>query len=470
MKVLKNTRSLCPECLRIISAQTVVKDQIVYIRKRCQWHGEYLIRHIWDCEMIYREMLELNRRPAQEANGLVINLTNRCDLKCNFCYSRSNEVDILEPEISLVEKIFKRYDGQIIYFSGGEPTLRKDLFEFITLAKKKGFKVGLFTHGKRLAEKEYVKRLKDAGIDFVILQFDSLDDELNEFIRGERLLEFKKKTIANLRYYKIPVYLFVLLIKRSSQTEIRDLIRFMLKNRDLVKIINFNPVWELGRLARHEVLTTSMILKFLKDEIGISEQDFISSTKFSFLLFDVLQKISSRRNNVQACCEIRCYVLFTGGEIIPLAKILDLGKINLVLEKIVKRSNSIIGFWFWFIFYSPIGIGILFKELLVNPYFRELLKELMKNIFFQKFKLSLFSISPLRSIIVGTFQTLDNIDFDLLATCNLYSDIPKTQTPFSACVRQILLECVQDGERYKDIKPEGHFLKLREEVLNRKTC
>ena len=33
------TRSLCPECRRVIDAQVLIRDGAVYLRKRCPEHG-----------------------------------------------------------------------------------------------------------------------------------------------------------------------------------------------------------------------------------------------------------------------------------------------------------------------------------------------------------------------------------------------------------------------------------------------
>ena len=54
-------------------------------------------------------------------------------------------------------------------------------------------------------------------------------------------------------------------------------------------------------------------------------------------------------------------------------------------------------------------------------------------------KNGLFSRLPLKTIIIGTFPTSKNIDFNFTKTCNLYSDYPKEDRISPACLRQIIM-------------------------------
>jgi hypothetical protein len=56
-----------------------------------------------------------------------------------------------------------------IVFTGGEPTLREDLFELITYAESLGQVTGLMTDGIRLAESDYLRDLLQTGLDHITL-------------------------------------------------------------------------------------------------------------------------------------------------------------------------------------------------------------------------------------------------------------------------------------------------------------
>jgi organic radical activating enzyme len=58
-----------------------------------------------------------------------------------------------------------------INFTGGEPTLRDDLPDLIELAEKNGQVTGLFTDGLRLHEEDYLNKLLQTGLDYVVILF-----------------------------------------------------------------------------------------------------------------------------------------------------------------------------------------------------------------------------------------------------------------------------------------------------------
>ncbi len=97
-----------------------------------------------------------------------------------------------------------------LQFSGGEPTLREDLPELISYARKKFDHVEVDTNGLKMAEsEEYCKEIESAGTSVVYLQFDAVTEEPYEKLRGQKLLAVKKKAIENHRkagLKKIPVF------------------------------------------------------------------------------------------------------------------------------------------------------------------------------------------------------------------------------------------------------------------------
>jgi len=86
-----------------------------------------------------------------------------CNFRCSFCFnpeliSDSDKLkDIDEREVfDFLEKNKKWIDGLVL--SGGEPTLSKDLPEFIRKIKKMGFLVRIYTNG---TNPEMLKQLID---------------------------------------------------------------------------------------------------------------------------------------------------------------------------------------------------------------------------------------------------------------------------------------------------------------------
>ncbi len=100
-----------------------------------------------------------------------IAVTYRCQNKCVFCYAESpargrqvSEMSTAEVK-AIIDRIFDEAHCPTVSFTGGEPTLRRDLTELIAYAKGKGMRVNLITNGLRCADPAYVETLKAAALD-----------------------------------------------------------------------------------------------------------------------------------------------------------------------------------------------------------------------------------------------------------------------------------------------------------------
>ncbi|MFX1266067.1 MAG: PqqD family peptide modification chaperone, partial [Promethearchaeota archaeon] len=97
-----------------------------------------------------------------------IALTYRCNNKCRFCYAYAPYRESREMNTTEVKRVIDMIvdDAHVpsLSFTGGEPTLRDDLFELIAYARGKGLRVNLITNGRRCADNDYVQRLVEAGL------------------------------------------------------------------------------------------------------------------------------------------------------------------------------------------------------------------------------------------------------------------------------------------------------------------
>lgn len=160
-----------------------------------------------------------------------------------------------EPTLAEMEK---KYDLLLelgeerpfnIQLSGGEPTLREDLPQMIAMAREKGFSyVQINSNGRRLAQEEdYAKVLKDAGASVIFMQFDGTRDDIYETLRGEPLLENKKKAIRNCEKAGLPVTLVPTIVAGVNTDNIGEIMDFALEHINVVKGIHFQPVSFFGR-------------------------------------------------------------------------------------------------------------------------------------------------------------------------------------------------------------------------------
>lgn len=115
------------------------------------------------------------------------NITRKCNLKCSHCYINATQNE-LKGELSteegrkLIDQIAE-VSRPLLILSGGEPLLRKDVFEIIRYGTQKGFRMGLGSNGS-LIDGKTAKQLKDAGTKTVSISIDSSIPEQHDEFRG----------------------------------------------------------------------------------------------------------------------------------------------------------------------------------------------------------------------------------------------------------------------------------------------
>jgi uncharacterized radical SAM superfamily Fe-S cluster-containing enzyme len=280
MKILSKTQSLCPVCKRPVEAFYIEAEDGVYFRKSCPDHGTVSSVAADDSEefsawmrapivnIAPRQALTAGAagecplhcgvcdRHLQTACCVLLDVTNRCNQSCPWCFARAeNDGPGEDPSLARIERMYDRLIelGEErkfnIQLSGGEPTVRDDLAEIIAMGKRKGFEyIQLNTNGRRLAiEDGYAERLKEAGASVVFLQFDGLRDDICETLRGAPMMNEKRGAVERCRRAGLPVTLVPTLLRDVNLDSIGDLIRYMLDNLDVVKGIHFQPASFFGR-------------------------------------------------------------------------------------------------------------------------------------------------------------------------------------------------------------------------------
>jgi len=117
---------------------------------------------------------------------VVWDITYQCNLKCKHCYASAgkpleNELTTEEAK-NAIDKL-ERASVPIIAFSGGEPLVRKDIFELTKYANDKGMYVAVATNGT-LITKEKAKQMKEAGIGFTQISLDGATPDMHDNFRG----------------------------------------------------------------------------------------------------------------------------------------------------------------------------------------------------------------------------------------------------------------------------------------------
>lgn len=275
-EIIKETQSICPVCLKIVDAKVVKKCSDLYLTKKCEKHGSFETV-IWRGKPAYEEWAR-SKSPAypevpytevskgcphdcglcsehrQHTCTVLIEVTSRCNLSCEFCFAdaHGNEID---PDMGTIEMWYSRiieaggpYNLQI---SGGEPTMREDLHEIISMATNMGFKfIQLNTNGIKLSDYNYYRKLKEAGLKSIFLQFNDLTGTEMTKIHVKDIMRDKLKIIENSAKLGIGVILVCTVVPNKNDNILWDIIEFGLNNAPTVRGVHFQPVSYFGRIPK----------------------------------------------------------------------------------------------------------------------------------------------------------------------------------------------------------------------------
>ncbi len=117
-----------------------------------------------------------------------IALTYRCQHRCPFCYADAPGRGRQTPEMTgdevrrVLDRIRHEAHVPTVSFTGGEPTLRKELPEFVAYAKSLGMRTNLITNGYRLADEALADALAEAKLDSAQVSIEGSTAEVHDAV------------------------------------------------------------------------------------------------------------------------------------------------------------------------------------------------------------------------------------------------------------------------------------------------
>lgn len=160
--------------------------------------------------------------------AVLAELSHRCPLQCPYC---SNPVELERASGECTTDEWRRVMDEAVdlgvlhvHFSGGEPTVRRDLEQLVAHAAQVGLYSNLITSAVLLDEAR-VKSLADSGLDHVQISFQDSTAELGDRIAGYKgALEKKKRAARLVRKAGLPLTVNAVM-HRQNLHRLEDTIR-----------------------------------------------------------------------------------------------------------------------------------------------------------------------------------------------------------------------------------------------------
>jgi 7,8-dihydro-6-hydroxymethylpterin dimethyltransferase len=352
------TRSLCPQCRRVVDAKILIRDGRVYFRKTCPEHGtfedfvssdvNYYDRHEFD------QPARTPRHYGTEADkgcpndcGLcpeheqhtcigLIEVTSNCNLRCPMCFAESGPGGT-NIDFATFTKMVDRYvhlEGiaDVLQLSGGEPTLHPEIVRMVRYAYEQPIHVVMInTNGIRIAkDADLVQQLAEFRDRLEIyLQFDGFDDATSLALRGEKLTDIKLKALERLEAAGIRCTLVCTVDHRTNLHEVGRVLQFGL-GRPGVRGVSYQLATYCGRHLPAEDLERRVTMPDLAKALVTQTTGLLAETDFYPL----------------PCAHPNCHLmayLYRGGETpIPVSRLIDVTKhMDLIANSIVYTPHRV---------------------------------------------------------------------------------------------------------------------------------
>lgn len=174
--------------------------------------------------------------------NFIIKLTTGCPGNCKCCRDRQKNFKYKNDknnvfDLKVFEKIcqnIKKLNGSYICFSGGEPTMVKNLNDYIKIAKKYGLATRINTNGWNVTEENLTKWLEN-GLDQIVLSVYGLDEKSILETRGNRLIfDRNMRAVQGIKKLK-EKYKFIFIIQtvimKENYRQMPDLLNYAINNK-----------------------------------------------------------------------------------------------------------------------------------------------------------------------------------------------------------------------------------------------
>jgi len=216
----------------------------------------------------------------RQIQDLRISVTDRCNFRCIYCMPKEffgREYEFLKraelltfEEIARLTRIFNSLGAKKVRITGGEPLIRRDIEDLISLLSTiPDLDLTLTTNGSLLAQKAFA--LKEAGLKRVTVSLDALDDDTFKAMNDvnfpvERVLKgIEEASEVGLNPVKINM-----VVKRGiNENSILPMARHFRKSGHILRFIEYMDVGNTNGWRLDQIVSINEILAIIDNEFPI---------------------------------------------------------------------------------------------------------------------------------------------------------------------------------------------------------
>ena len=311
-RVIKRTRSRCPECRGEVPATVLERDGAVWMEKSCGSHGEFRVRLQADARWYFESHGDPSNASgaagapccgpegccvpalgAATAGGdpfetlstcvALIEIVDSCNLACPTCYAGSPYGVGADVKCTPFDEVVRRVDGvvarkgfvDILQLSGGEPTIHPEFERILRWACAHpgiGY-VLVNTNAVRVAGDDRFRAMlaevrRERPRFELYVQFDGVQEAGQVELRGADLRAVRERAIDAAGALGVPTTIAMVADARTI-AGVGDTLRWAIA-RPHVRGISLQPVFTSGRVAAVESRTLPVLAR-TAEAMGVSD-------------------------------------------------------------------------------------------------------------------------------------------------------------------------------------------------------
>lgn len=217
-------------------------------------------------------------RLQRPLRSLRVSVTDRCNLRCEYCMPEQDYVWLPQPDLLSFEEldrvvgVFAGLGVDKVRITGGEPLLRRDLPELVAqLAARPGLQdLAITTNGVLLAR--HAAELRQAGLHRVTVSLDTLDPDTFQLLTRRDALDDVLAGIDAARVVGFPpLKIDTVVIAGVNDDELDDLLAFGRRIGAEVRFIEYMDVGGATHWSMDRVVSRQTILQRLAATQGVAQ-------------------------------------------------------------------------------------------------------------------------------------------------------------------------------------------------------
>lgn len=231
--------------------QKFIRGEKKYDSENYEGKEHVYLEHCKSCELknlckgfyiYYKKYYELKKLPEgpHEMPRIDVRTGYLCNNNCLYCCVGHLGEKLKSTKDILIDLFEGRKAGAMkVSFTGGEPTIRKDIFFITKAARDMGYyEVQVITNGRMLSYPKFFDNLVESGVNRIAFSFDDVDQKIVDTLSSVKgTFEQLMRAFENAKKYTKVHYTTITVINKLNYKHLSEIVKFLIKlNKSLPKM------------------------------------------------------------------------------------------------------------------------------------------------------------------------------------------------------------------------------------------